>query len=85
MSIRWCSPHDFLLFLFLSPFLYHHTDGRIRFRPRMIAVHSALTFSKPTALGGSALSLIIQKQATHGTQSMGFYFSLTSTTFIQCL
>ena len=25
-----------------------------------------------TALGGSALPLILQKQATHGTQSMGF-------------
>jgi hypothetical protein len=26
----------------------------------------------PSALGGFALSFIIQKQATHGTQSMGF-------------
>jgi hypothetical protein len=28
--------------------------------------------SLPTELGGSALSHIIQKQETHGTQSMGF-------------
>ncbi|RLS24047.1 MAG: hypothetical protein DWH70_07790 [Planctomycetota bacterium] len=36
--------------------------------------------SPPTVLGGSALPLIIQKQETHGAQSMGFYFSPTPTT-----
>jgi|688.fasta_scaffold44832_4 hypothetical protein len=31
--------------------------------------------SPPTALGGADfLTLIIQKEETHGTQSMGFYF-----------
>ena len=34
--------------------------------------------SPPTVLGGSAfLTRIIQKQESHGTQSMGFYFSPT--------
>jgi hypothetical protein len=38
--------------------------------------------SPPTALGGSAfLTLLIQKQETHGTQSMGFY-SFTLTLFL---
>ena len=33
----------------------------------------SMPLSPPTALGGSALPLILQKQATHGTQSMGFF------------
>jgi hypothetical protein len=59
MSIRWCSPHA-LLFLLLS------------FFPQLPTLLS-MPLSPPTALGEVCfLTRIMQKQATHGTQSMGF-------------
>ena len=65
--------HQHFLFCFLSLFFYCFFF--YFFFPQLPTLVS-MPLSPPTALGGSALPLILQKQATHGTQSMGFLLSL---------
>ena len=61
MLIRWCSPHAFLFTLYSFPFSPPTPNPLIN-------------VFKPIHCAGWVwiLLLIIQKQATHGTQSMGF-------------
>ena len=44
--------------------------------PTALSSPPTMLSSPPTALGGSAFPRIIQKQETHGTQSMGFEVSV---------
>ena len=66
MLIRWCSPHAFLFSLFSFPF-------SITFFFPQLPTLLSMPLSPPNALGEVCfLTRIMQKQANHGTQSMGF-------------